>query len=69
MIILYNGYVLSNDSIQWILQKENGINKKTGKMRYKPIGYFTRLENALSEFGRKIPATHWKMVLSRWNKP
>ena len=53
MIVLYDGYVLSNDSIQWILQKENGINKKTGKTRYKPIGYFTRLENALSEFGRR----------------
>lgn len=53
MIQLYNGYSIANDSIQWILQKENGIDKKTGKTRYKPIGYFTRLENALLEFGRR----------------
>lgn len=53
MIQLYNGYSIANDSIQWILQKENGIDKKTGETRYKPIGYFTRLENALSEFGRR----------------
>lgn len=53
MIQLYNGYSIANDSIQWILQKENGIDKKTGETRYNPIGYFTRLENALSEFGRR----------------
>ena len=25
MIILYNGYAIANDSIQWILEKEKGI--------------------------------------------
>lgn len=53
MIQLYNGYSIGNDSIQWVLQKEKGINKKTGQMRYTPVGYFSRLENALLEFGRR----------------
>lgn len=53
MIQLYNGYSIANDSIQWVLQKEKGINKKTGQMRYMPVGYFSRLENALLEFGRR----------------
>ena len=28
MIILYNGYAIANDSIQWILEKEKGIPKE-----------------------------------------
>ena len=53
MIILYNGYAIANDSISWILEKEKGINKKTGEMRYAPVGYFVSLQNALIEFGRR----------------
>lgn len=53
MIILYNGYAIANDSIQWILEKEKGINKKTGEMRYAPVGYYMILQNALIEFGRR----------------
>ena len=53
MIILYNGYAIANDSISWILEKEKGINKKTGEMRYAHVGYFGRLQNALIEFGRR----------------
>ena len=53
MIILYNGYAIANDSAQWILEKEKGINKKTGEMRYAPVGYYMSLQNALIEFGRR----------------
>ena len=53
MIILYNGYAIDNDSVQWILEKEKGINKKTGEMRYAPVGHYMSLRNALIDFGRR----------------
>ena len=53
MIQLYNDYVLLSDSYQWTLAKKHGVLKKTGKDRYIPIAYFTRLDNALEDFRRR----------------
>lgn len=54
MITLYNGYVITNDELQWTLAKDDGqVDKRTGKTKYKPIGYFSSLEEAFGEFRRR----------------
>ena len=61
MIQLYNDYVILNDDLQWILAKDTGhIDKRNGRTKYDPVGYFSGLRNALEEFRRRNIRTRCK---------
>ena len=61
MIQLYNNYVILNDDLQWILAKDTGhIDKRNGRIKYDPAGYFSGLRNALDEFRRRNIRTRCK---------
>ena len=61
MIQLYNDYVIVNDDLQWILAKDTGrIDKRNGRIKYEPAGYFSSLRNALNEFRRRNIRTRCK---------
>lgn len=61
MIQLYNDYVIINDDLQWILAKDTGhIDKRNGRVKYDPVGYFSSLRNALDEFRRRNIRTRCK---------
>jgi len=53
LIPIDSQYRITSDERQWTVQRYAGVDKKTGEDKWKPVGYFSRLDVAVNDLAQR----------------